>query len=84
MPKCYFIPTNLTYYFEGLNGENYTLNFSDLLGNFMSNKPRLEDRPNGMPNNGSLLKYNAKNLVVWAHEKVDNVKLVNSAMQMGI
>lgn len=78
-PNTYFIPTNLTYYFEGLNGEEYTLNFSDLLGStILSNKPRLEDRPSRMPNIGSLLKGpNAKNLVVWAHEKVDNVKLVN-------
>ncbi|HQC55072.1 MAG TPA: hypothetical protein PKX91_05050 [Clostridia bacterium] len=72
-PSTYYIPTNLTYYFEGLGGQMYTLNFGNLLGSTI-----FADKPTRMPNIGSVLKGpNAKPLVAWAHEKVDNVKLVN-------
>lgn len=72
-PSSYRIPTNLTFYYEGLGGQEYSLNMQDFMGSTL-----FANLPARLPMISSILNGpNAKPLINWTHPIADNVKLVN-------
>ena len=73
-PSSYVLPTNLTYYFEGEDETEYTLNFQSLQTSTI-----FSSRPERMPNIGSALSGpNSMRIINWTNPEADNVKLVNA------